>query len=133
MKQTYFKILFIAFVTLLSFNSCSTYTSLSNASSISDLRGNPFIKTVAVHVIENTSYMLNKNGLQKNARVLDLNSNLEDILTTPRSIIAFKSMLVKTYRLPKSSVESNMRVMQNIKDVIEFASTSSIFSKTTRY
>jgi hypothetical protein len=114
----------IAFGTigLSSLNSCDTYHSLSNASSISQLSANPFVQNVAKSVIKNLGNTLVQNGI-KNAGKLGLNTDLKSILTTAQAVSGFKNMLSSTYGIANNVVDKNYNKLGSLRDVVGMVST----------
>jgi formate hydrogenlyase subunit 4 len=125
-------LLAIFFISIGSFNSCTEYKSLSNATSIAQLGGNPFLQTVAKTVIKEMGNMLIQNGMKNVASKIGLNTNLASILTTPAAVGGFKNMLTGAFKLPTNLVDQKLSSLVNIKDVVNLASNSGIFNTIMR-
>lgn len=109
-----------AVIVLFSFNSCNTYTSLTNASSVSQLSGNPFVQNVAKSVIKNITNSLVQNGIKNVAGKLGLSSNLSSILSTAQAVSGFKNMLSNNYGIASTLIDQKYSKMMSIKDVVSF-------------
>jgi hypothetical protein len=118
------KIIFVmAIGACLTFNSCDTYRSLSNASSISQLSGNPFMQNVAKSLVKNMGSMLLQNGI-KNAGKLGLNTNLTSLLSSANAISGFKNMLGSSYGISSAIIDKNFSKLNTIKDVVSLVSST---------
>jgi hypothetical protein len=114
------KLITLIFVTIAvsTFNSCDTYHSLSNATKISHLSANPFLKNVAKGVLKNMGNMLIQNGIKNVGSKLGLNANLSSILSTAQAVSGFKNMLSSNYGIPASTIDRNYSKLNTIRDVI---------------
>jgi hypothetical protein len=122
MKRT---LLLIAVSTfgLSTLNSCDTYHSLTNASSVAQLAGNPFMQNVARSLLKNMTGMLMQNGIQ-NIGKLGLNTNLSSLLSSATAISGFKNMLGSTYGLSNNIIDKNFSKLGSIKDVVGLVASS---------
>ncbi len=100
------------------FNSCDTYHSLSNATKLSQLSANPFLKNVAKSVISNMGNMLVQNGIKNVAGKLGLGSSLSSILSTAQAVSSFKNLLTSSYGIPAATIDRNYSKLNTIRDVI---------------
>jgi hypothetical protein len=113
----------LATITASTFNSCDTYRSLSEATSVRQLSGNPFIQNVARSVVKNIGSMLLQNGI-KNAGKIGLNTDLKSILTTANAVSGLKAMLSGNYGIPANIVEKNYSKLNTVRDIIGLVSTT---------
>jgi hypothetical protein len=120
--KKFIAILVVGTLSLSTFNSCGTYRSIGNATSIAQLSGNPFMQNVAKSVVKNIGTSLIQNGI-KNAGKLGLNTNLTSLLSTAQAVSGFKNMLGSTYGLSNAVVDKNYSKMGSIKDVIGLVAT----------
>ena len=121
--RKFFIIAIIGTLSLSTFNSCDTYHSLSNATSIAKLSGNPFTQNVAKSLVKNIGNMLIQNGV-KNAGKLGLNTNMFSLLSSAQAISGFKNMLSSTYGISNSLIEKNYNKLNTLRDVVGLVSTT---------
>jgi hypothetical protein len=103
-------------------NSCDSYHSLANATSIGQLSGNPFMQNVAKSVVKNIGNSLLQSGI-KNAGKLGLGTNLTSLLSTAQAVSGFKNMLSSTYGISNALVDKNYSKLGSIKDVVSLVAT----------
>lgn len=118
-----FTLLAVAIFASTTFNSCDTYHSLSEANSVRQLSGNPFMQNVARSVIKNVGSMLVQNGI-KNAGKLGLNTDLKSIMTTANAISGLKAMLTNNYGIASNVVEKNYSKLNTVRDIIGLVGTN---------
>jgi hypothetical protein len=122
MKQFLF-IAILGSITMSTLNSCDSYHSLSNAQSISQLSGNPFLQNIAKSLSKNMAGMLVQNGISKFSK-LGLNTNLSGILSSAQAVSGFKNMLGSTYGISNSMIEKNYNKLNTMRDVVGLISTA---------
>jgi predicted transcriptional regulator len=120
--KKFIAILVVGTLSLSTLNSCGTYKSIGNATSIAQLSANPFMQNVAKSVVKNISTSLIQNGI-KNFGKLGLNTNLTSLLSTAQAVSGFKNMLGSTYGLSNAVVDKNYSKMGSVKDVIGLVAT----------
>jgi hypothetical protein len=120
--KKFFVIAVLGTISLSTFNSCDTYHSLSNAKSIAQLGGNPFMQNVARSLVKNMGSMMLQNGI-KDFGKLGLNTNLGTLLSSAQAISGFKNMLGSTYGISNSIIEKNYSKLNTVRDVVGLVST----------
>jgi hypothetical protein len=123
MMKKFLAIAIIGTISLCSLNSCDSYHSLSNAKSIAQLSGNPFLQNVSKSLVKNMSSMLVQNGL-KNFGKLGLNTNLSSLLSSAQAVSGFKNLLSSNYGISNSIIEKNYSKLSTLRDVVGLVSTT---------
>jgi hypothetical protein len=110
-------VMFLGTAAMTTFNSCGSYHSLSNATSLGQLSANPFMQNVARSVLKNIATSLVTSGI-KNPGKLGLGTNLSSLLSTAQAVSNFKNMLSSTYGLSNQLIDKNYSKMGTVRDVI---------------
>jgi hypothetical protein len=113
----------LAFLTMSTLNSCDSYHSLSNAQSIAQLSGNPFMQNIAKSLTKNMGSMLLQNGISKIGK-LGLNTNLAGLLSSAQAVSGFKNMLSSNYGISNNIIEKNYNKLNTLRDVVGLISTT---------
>lgn len=107
--------------TLLLCSSCNSYTSLTQANKIGQLRGNPFMFQVSKSVISSLKSYAKTNGISVNE--VTLLSPLSTIFTNPEQLGAFKRDIFKNYKVVSNYKTMNeYREVKTVKELINFIS-----------
>ncbi len=123
MKNLY--VLFIVcMLGVFSFTGCKEYTSLNNASKISQLYGNPFLYNLSKSILKNTSKFLLTKGLKSNAGKVNLLTPLSSIITSPEHVDEYKEMLCTVYKIPVAKLAKKYNSLSSVKDLLSFVATN---------
>ncbi|HMN31857.1 MAG TPA: hypothetical protein PKA54_00635 [Chitinophagaceae bacterium] len=121
MNQKITTSLLIAFL-MISVSSCNNYTSMTQATKISQLKGNPFMYNVSKSVISNLKQHAKSSGLDVSN--LTLLTPVSSIFTTDNQLGGFKEMLMKNYHIPTLKMNKGFSSIVTIKDLIRFIATN---------
>jgi hypothetical protein len=119
MKKITIQLSLLALV-LTAATSCNNYRSLSSATSVSQLAGNPFMQSIAKTLLRDVGNMLVQQGISKAMPKLGLNTQLSSLLTNATAINAFKGLLSNNYKVNSNVVEQNFGQMKNLGNVVGF-------------
>ncbi len=118
MKQS--KLIMMCALMLVFFaTSCNTYRSMSTATKMSELRGNPFMYQLSKAVIKNLGAYAVRSGV-KNIGKINLLSNLSSIFTTSDQVAGLKDLMTLSYKISPKKVNADFGKLTNVKDLIGF-------------
>lgn len=112
------KMLILLLSSALFFSACNTYKSITNASKVSELKGNPFMYHLSKSVIKNLSSFASKSGA--NSGKINLLTSLSSVFSTSEQIGGLKDVLVLNYRIPQKKIDSGFGKLLTVKDLINF-------------
>lgn len=110
----------ISLFTLFTMSSCKEYTSLTNATKVSQLNGNPFIYNLSKSILRNTGKFLIEKGMKGIGTKLNLTTPLSAIISDPSHIGDFTNMLSSTYKIPSGALAKKYSSLSSVKDLIYF-------------
>jgi hypothetical protein len=128
MKQNILKLSLIIALLGCTTTSCDLYKTAESATSIGQLKNNPFLQNVAKRLISDVGNMLIQQGMQKAATSLNLKTPLNSILSTATAITGFKNLLSGTYKVPTNLVDANFSKLTNLGSVVSFLGSNSNFN-----
>ncbi len=113
-------IICLIFIVALSTSSCNQYKSISSATKISQLSGNPFYFNLSKSLLKNIGLFLMEKGTKKSIGKINLMTPLSSILTSNDQIQDFKAMLTKNYQVYPKKLDAQFGKLGNLKDLISF-------------
>lgn len=112
--------LFVSLFALFSLTGCKEYTSLTNATKVSQLSGNPFIFNLSKSILRNTGKFLVEKGLKGVTSKLNLTTPLSSVISDPSQIGDYTNMLSSTYKIPAGALAKKYSSLSSVKDLIYF-------------
>ncbi len=110
--------LLLVVLLLVGSTSCNEYISISQATKVGQLKGNPFLFNVSKSVISNLKNYAKLNGL--NVSNLTLLTPISSIFSTENQLAGLKEMIMKTYHIPTMKMNKGFASIGTIKDLISF-------------
>ena len=117
-------ILCLAVLSISVFSFCNQYRSLSNATKVSQLNGNPFMYNLSKSLLKTTSRYLVEKGIQSAAQKLNLLTPLSSIITDPAQTSGFVSLLQNNYKIPSDKLLKNYSSLSTVRDLIYFVANN---------
>ena len=114
----------LSFLYAASLTSCKEYTSLTNASKITQLKGNPFIYNVSKSLLKNTTNYMASKGLKSAITKINLLTPLSSIITSPDQIEGYANMLSNFYSIPSGKLIKRYSTLSSVKDLIYFVANN---------
>ena len=112
-------LLWILFGLMLSHTACNTYTSMSAATKVTELKGNPFMYQLSKAVIKNLGNYAVKSG-SKHTGKIQLLSTISSIFSTDDQIAGLKDLLTLSYKISPQKINKDFSKLVTIKDLISF-------------
>ena len=123
MKTTPFFILLLICCAI-TFNGCREYVSLTNATKVSQLTGNPFIYNLSKSMMKNTAKFMIEKGIKSAVSKVNLLTPLSAVITNPSHIGDYTSMLSSVYKIPGSKLSKAYSSLSSVKDLIYFVANN---------
>ena len=115
-----YSLIFLLVISLAGFQSCNQYRSISTATKVSQLSGNPFMYNLSKSLLKNTArYLVEKNITQAVGK-LNLLTPLSSIITNPEHVGGYMSMLSTAYKIPAGKLAKSYNTLSTVKDLISF-------------
>jgi hypothetical protein len=119
MKKIHILLLLVALTGIFS-TGCNEYRSLSSASKVSQLSGNPFMYQLSKSVMKTLgNYMLEK-GIKSTVGKINLMSPLSGLFSNSSDLSGLKDLLVSTYKIAPKKADAQFGNLQNVRDLIGF-------------
>lgn len=104
----------------LAFNSCNQYRSLTSATKVAQLSGNPFMYNLSKSILKNTVHYLIQQKIQHTIGKINLLTPLSSIITNPGQVDGYKNMLNAAYNIPTDKLTKSYNTLSNVRDLISF-------------
>lgn len=117
MKKNNVTLLLVLIIALFS-TSCNKYVSMSSATKVGELRGNPFMYQVSKSVVKNICKFAEKNKISTGK--IGLLTSLSSIFSTADQIGGVKDLVSLVYNIPAKKVNNEFAKLSTIKDLISF-------------
>ena len=117
-KYTY--LLLVLFMVSIATTSCNQYRSISSATKVSQLGGNPFYFNLSKSILKNLGTFLTDKGLKKSVGKINLMTPISSILTNNDQVSEFKKLLTTAYQVYPKKIESSFGKIGNVRDLIMF-------------
>ena len=117
--KKYFSTLLLLAVIGISATSCNQYRSVSTATKVSQLSGNPFYFNLAKNLKKNIVNFMAINAIQSSEK-LNLLTPISSILKTGEQINGFKNMLSTAYQIYPKKLDQGFDKLGNMRDLISF-------------
>jgi hypothetical protein len=119
MKKIHILLLLVTLTGIFS-TGCNEYRSLSSASKVSQLSGNPFMYQLSKSVMKTMGkYMLEK-GIKSTVGKINLMSPLSGLFSNSSDLSGLKDLLVSTYKIAPKKADAQFGNLQNVRDLIGF-------------
>lgn len=99
---------------------CNQYRSMTTASKISDLSGNPFYRTLSKSMMKNIDEFLKEQGQKKSLGKVNFETTLRNFLTTSEQWVLFKKMIGDFYKISDMHMDQQFASLTSVKDLIQF-------------
>lgn len=123
MKKIHIALL-LATVFSVSTISCNQYRSMSSASKVSQLSGNPFMYQLSKSVLKNITTFMAEKGLKSTVGKLNLLSPISAIVSNPADVSSLKNMLSTAYSIAPKKLDTQFSSLTNMKDLITFVAAN---------
>ena len=119
MKKIHILLLLVTLTGIFS-TGCNEYRSLSSASKVSQLSGNPFMYQLSKSVMKTMGkYMLEK-GIKSTVGKINLMSPHSGLFSNSSDLSGLKDLLVSTYKIAPKKADAQFGNLQNVRDLIGF-------------
>ncbi|MBL7765958.1 MAG: hypothetical protein JNJ58_07700 [Chitinophagaceae bacterium] len=113
--------LFLTFFFLIfCLSACNEYKSITSATKVSHLAGNPFMYQLSKSILKNTKNFMADNDIKMSGGKLNLLTPLASVFTQGDQINTYKQMLREEYQVPVKKLDLGFSKLRTMKDLIMF-------------
>lgn len=101
-------------------SSCNEYKSISSATKVSQLAGNPFMYQLSKSLLKNTKNFMADNDIKMSSGKLNLLTPLASLFSQGDQINTYKQMLREEYQVPSKKLDLGFSKLRTVKDLVVF-------------
>lgn len=112
-------ILVIAY-SIFGLTACNEYRSMTTASKVSDLGGNPFYRTLSKSVLKNIDGFIKTQDQKKSIGIINFQTSMKTFLTTTSQWNTFRDKMGEFYHIADRPLSQQFGSLTTVKDLILF-------------
>lgn len=112
-------------------NSCNEYRSLTSASKVSQLSGNPFMYQLSKSIIKLIGHFMEEKGIKSTVGKINLMSPLSGLLSNTNDMAGLKDLLMTSFKIAPKKM-NQFDNLSTVRDIVGFvAKNGSSFNFNT--